>query len=104
MVQRLPLKISQAVTNRGLKLIVNSSEQCNLRCVYCYESFAHGHMQLDLAKGLVHLIERRIANGLEWLELEFFGGEPLGAWNLVKYLAGAFTNFAMSAASCWSEA
>jgi uncharacterized protein len=85
---KLPSEIAMAVTNRGLKLTVNSSEQCNLRCAYCYETFALGHMKLDVAKGIVRLIEKRVADGLEWLEIEFFGGEPLGAWNTVKYLTG----------------
>jgi sulfatase maturation enzyme AslB (radical SAM superfamily) len=34
---------------KSFKLIVNSSEQCNLRCVYCYESFTHGHMRPETA-------------------------------------------------------
>jgi uncharacterized protein len=83
---KLPSEIAAAVTNRGLKLIINSSEQCNLRCVYCYETFALGHMKSDIADGIVRLVERRVADGLEWLEIEFFGGEPLGAWNTVKYI------------------
>ncbi len=81
-------EIAAAVTSRGLKLIVNSSEQCNLRCVYCYETFALGHMKLDVAKGIVRLVEKRVEDGLDWLEIEFFGGEPLGAWNTVKYVTG----------------
>jgi uncharacterized protein len=85
---KLPSKIAAAVTDRGFKLIVNSSEQCNLRCVYCYETFALGHMNWDVANGIVHLIKKRVADGLEWLELSFFGGEPLAAWNTVKYIAG----------------
>ncbi len=85
---KLPSEIAAAVTNSGLRLIVNSSEQCNLRCVYCYETFALGHMKLDVAKGIVRLIEQRAADGLDWLAIEFFGGEPLGAWNTVKYIAG----------------
>ena len=84
----LPSNLAAAVTNRGLKLIVNSSEQCNLRCVYCYESFTLGHMKSDVATGIIRFISRRAADGLDWLELEFFGGEPLGAWNTVKYLTG----------------
>lgn len=86
---KLPLEIAASVTNRGLKLIINSSEQCNLRCVYCYETFALGHMKLDVAKAIVRLIEHRVADGLDWLEIHFFGGEPLGAWNTVKYIAGS---------------
>ncbi len=85
---KLPPEIAAAVTNRGLKLIVNSSEQCNLRCVYCYETFALGHMKLDVARAIVRLIEQRVADGLDWLAIEFFGGEPLGAWNTVKYITG----------------
>ena len=85
---KLPSEIAAAATNRGLKLIVNSSEQCNLRCVYCYETFTLGHMKLDVARGIVRLVERRVADGLDWLEIEFFGGEPLGAWNTVKYITG----------------
>ena len=85
---QLPTEIAAAVTNRGFKLIVNSSEQCNLRCVYCYETFALGHMQPDIAGGVVKLIEKRVADGLDWLEIEFFGGEPLVAWNVVKNIAG----------------
>jgi uncharacterized protein len=84
----LPPQIAGAVTNRGLKLIINSSEQCNLRCVYCYESFSVGHMKSELAKGIVNLIRKRVEDGLEWLEIEFFGGEPLGAWKTVEYLTG----------------
>lgn len=84
----LPSEIAAAVTNRGLKLIVNSSEQCNLRCVYCYETFALGHMKFEVANAIVRLIENRVADGLDWLSIEFFGGEPLGAWNTVKYVAG----------------
>jgi uncharacterized protein len=45
-------------------------------------------MKLGVANGVVRLIEKRVADGLEWLELDFFGGEPLGAWNTVKYVAG----------------
>ncbi len=45
-------------------------------------------MKLDVAKGIVRLIEQRAADGLDWLEIEFFGGEPLGAWNTVKYITG----------------
>ncbi len=83
----LPAEIAAAVTSRGLKLMVNTTEQCNLRCVYCYQTFALGHMKSDVARGIVRLVEERVEDGLDWLEIEFFGGEPLGAWNTVKYIA-----------------
>ena len=35
-------EIAGAVTNDHLQLIVNPTERCNLRCAYCYETFALG--------------------------------------------------------------
>jgi uncharacterized protein len=79
--------IAHAVTNRGLKLILNPTEQCNLRCVYCYETFSSGRMSEAIIDGVLNLVERRCSLGLEWLEIEFFGGEPFAAWAVVQRLA-----------------
>jgi uncharacterized protein len=83
----LPEHIARAVTNRGLKLIVNSTEQCNLRCTYCYESFSLKQMPADVINGILRLVQKRAASGLDWLEIEFFGGEPLAAWQVVDTLS-----------------
>jgi uncharacterized protein len=72
---------------RSFKLVVNSTEQCNLRCVYCYETFEHGHMTPETADGVVRFIEGRADAGLDRLDLEFFGGEPLKAWFIVQRIA-----------------
>lgn len=83
----LPDHLAHAITNRGLKLILNSTEQCNLRCTYCYESFSQGHMSKGVIEGILRLVEKRAAAGLDWLEIEFFGGEPLAAWSVVETLS-----------------
>jgi uncharacterized protein len=36
--------------------------------------------------GIVRFVDRRAASGLDWLELEFFGGEPLAAWSVTRRL------------------
>jgi uncharacterized protein len=79
--------IAHAVTNGGLKLIINSTEQCNLRCKYCYESFVLKQMPAEIVRGILSLVEKRASAGLDWLEVEFFGGEPLAAWEVVKTLS-----------------
>lgn len=79
--------IAHAVTNRGFKLILNPTERCNLRCVYCYETFSSGRMSEAVIEGVLNLVERRCSLGLEWLEIEFFGGEPFAAWAAVRQLA-----------------
>jgi uncharacterized protein len=83
----LPEHIAHAVTNRGLKLILNPTEQCNLRCTYCYESFVLRRMPADVINGILRLVERRASTGLDWLEIELFGGEPLAAWRVVETLS-----------------
>jgi uncharacterized protein len=45
-------------------------------------------MKLDVTNGITRLVEKRAVDGLDWLEIDFFGGEPLVAWNTVKYLTG----------------
>lgn len=83
--------IAHAVTNHGMKLILNPTEQCNLRCKYCYESFALPQMNSEVVNGVLALVERRARAGLEWLEVEFFGGEPLAAWKVVAKLSGGLS-------------
>ncbi len=59
-----------------LHLILMPTERCNFRCVYCYETFAHGRMDRPTINGLRRLLERR-APSLRALTIEWFGGEPL---------------------------
>ena len=80
-------EIAAAVTNDHLHLIVNPTERCNLRCVYCYETFALGKMPEAIASGIFNLVKRRAEKGLAKFRLEFFGGEPLVAWDVVEKLA-----------------
>ena len=80
-------EIAAAATNDHLQLIVNPTERCNLRCVYCYETFALGKMPQTVISGLLNLVRRRAEKGLKTFRLEFFGGEPLVAWDVVETLS-----------------
>lgn len=71
------------LSNRLLNLILMPTEQCNFRCVYCYEDFAAGEMPRSVVNGIKALLERRIAT-LDLLSLSWFGGEPLLAWPIVE--------------------
>jgi len=63
-------------TNNTLELILLVTEQCNFRCIYCYEDFKIGKMSPLVIEGVKNLINKRIAE-IEILNLSFFGGEPL---------------------------
>lgn len=63
-------------TNNTFELILLVTEECNFRCIYCYEDFKIGKMPTFVIEGVKNLINKRIAE-IETLNLSFFGGEPL---------------------------
>jgi uncharacterized protein len=62
--------------NKSLQLILFMTEQCNFRCVYCYEDFKLGNIQDKVVEGVKNLVKSRIGE-IEMLSISFFGGEPL---------------------------
>jgi uncharacterized protein len=63
-------------TNKSFRLIIFVTEQCNFRCVYCYEDFLLGKIYPEVVEGIKNLLSSRI-HGIEVLQVSFFGGEPL---------------------------
>lgn len=76
-----------------LQLILLASEDCNFRCVYCYEKFKHGTMEPAVRQGVRRLVEQR-APRLSHLGISWFGGEPLYGWEAVEELAPFFIDTA----------
>ncbi|MEM1803842.1 MAG: radical SAM protein [Pyrobaculum sp.] len=52
------------------------TENCNFRCVYCYERFQPNIMDKDVSEGVINLIKVR-APELWLLQISWFGGEPM---------------------------
>lgn len=67
----------------SLGLIVMPTEQCNFRCRYCFEGFEAGRMSDRVVDRLERFLARR-ANGLRALYLQWYGGEPLLAADIVE--------------------
>ena len=78
-------RLSEALSNASLHLVVMPTEACNFRCFYCYEDFLVGRMPPAVVRGLERLLETR-APALEHLSLSWFGGEPLLERDLVLLL------------------
>jgi uncharacterized protein len=72
-----------------LQLILLASEDCNFRCVYCYEKFRNGTMSPEVREGIRNLVSRR-APRLSELGATWFGGEPLYGWEAVEELSPFF--------------
>lgn len=51
-----------ALSSDRLHLILMATEQCNFRCVYCYEDFAIGRMRPWVVEGVKNLVATRIAD------------------------------------------
>jgi uncharacterized protein len=63
------------VRSCSIEITLFLSEDCNLRCGYCYQPrFARTAMSVDTA---MTAVDSALAHGAESLALTFFGGEPL---------------------------
>lgn len=85
-----------------LQLILLSSEDCNFRCQYCYESFARGTMQPWVRTAIKRLIEKRLSS-LQHLRVTWFGGEPLYGFEAIQDLGPFFTEMAAKASIGYSS-
>ncbi|MBL0385837.1 radical SAM protein [Tumebacillus sp. ITR2] len=72
-----------------LQLIFLTSEQCNFRCVYCYEKFEKGNMQPEVREAVKKYVQKQ-ARFLNSLNIHWFGGEPLLALDTIEDLSQEF--------------
>jgi uncharacterized protein len=70
--------------SRTLSLVVTRS--CNLRCLYCYEKHYHEEFQVMDLKIAKEVINHYLCaeDGFDIVTIDFFGGEPLLAFNFIK--------------------
>lgn len=92
------VKRARLISDKSLQLIILPTEQCNFRCIYCYEDFSIGRMKLETISGIKALLEKRCPN-LSYLNLSWFGGEPLVAKDILLDIS----EYAISLASQYSH-
>ena len=71
-----------------MNLVLSLTERCNLRCCYCYYKVSHESrsltMQNDIMEAAILLaFERTLSLGQNYLNITFFGGEPLLCMGLI---------------------
>lgn len=74
-----------AIMDTRLTLIIMPTEQCNFRCKYCYELFEKGTMTKTIQNAIIKFIQKN-AYLYSGIEIEWFGGEPLEAYDEVLYI------------------
>ncbi|MBE9035722.1 radical SAM protein [aff. Roholtiella sp. LEGE 12411] len=92
------LRRARLISDKLLELIILPTEQCNFRCIYCYEDFSIGRMQPETIAGIKAILDKRCPN-LSYLNLSWFGGEPLVAKNIVLDIS----EYALSLASKYAH-
>ncbi len=79
-------QVMSTLTRRYQQLIILPTEKCNFRCTYCYEDFKIGRMSETTQSALEMLMARRIPE-LDEMSINWFGGEPLAAQEVVLRLS-----------------
>ena len=77
---------SMQKTNDHMSLIVMPTEQCNFRCVYCYESFLKPQMNLKMQEALKKYIATSVEH-VKAFSIEWFGGEPLLGKDVIRNIS-----------------
>jgi len=73
------------------ELILLASEECNFRCVYCYEEFPRGTMEPWVRSAVIRWIENK-ADWIRGLSMAWFGGEPLLGYEAMQEIGPAIKN------------
>ncbi|MDA2092103.1 radical SAM protein [Bacillus cereus] len=81
--------------NETLHLIVLPHQNCNFRCVYCYEKFDKNKMTSEVEEGTINLVKRKLSNGsFKNFAVSWFGGEPLLGTDVIERLSKEFRGLA----------
>lgn len=72
-----------------LHLVILPTEDCNFRCEYCYESYNNGKMKPEIIRSIKLYVTNELKK-YQKLRVEWFGGEPLEALDIIEDLSEHF--------------
>jgi uncharacterized protein len=87
--RQLVSKIIDKERELGFQIIILPHENCNFRCVYCYEKFERDKIEPDVVVGLKAFVARKVQE-VKSLSISWFGGEPLLALDSICDLSDSF--------------
>ena len=70
-------------------LVLHLTEQCNLRCKYCFMTHGEGRMSTRVAESAVDYLLKECG---EYARLTFFGGEPLLEFEMIQHITNYIRN------------
>lgn len=74
-----------------LRITIAPTMACNLQCSYCFQkNVSHrNYMKSDIQRGVIELVRRKV-EGSKLLVVQWFGGEPLLAYDQILSMTEAF--------------
>lgn len=90
------LRKNDYIYSSALDVCILPTEQCNLRCVYCYENYKLGEMTESTQQAFVLWLKKNIRRYTS-VRVEWFGGEPLVAKNVIYKLSEQIINICREA-------
>ncbi len=84
---RTELKFFEAAhSNNELLLTILPTEDCNFRCAYCYEEHNIGKMSREVIERIKLYLKKELPK-YKMLQVNWFGGEPLEAIDIIEELS-----------------
>lgn len=74
-------------SNDTLILTIAPTLDCNFGCPYCYENRRHGKMSKGVQDAIVEYIEQNINCGVKYINITWYGGEPLLYFDIVEKMS-----------------
>lgn len=73
--------------SRELRIVVYPTQDCNLKCWYCYENHVpNTRLNKEISARIEKFVSREIdKNSFDKLHVTFFGGEPLTDFNTIAF-------------------
>ncbi len=72
-----------------LNLIILPNEECNFRCVYCYETLKHRVMDDTTVDSVIRYVANNLSR-FNSLHVDWFGGEPLLSMKTIMKMSKTF--------------
>lgn len=83
-------KFVECINNEGmLQLLVVLTENCNMRCPYCFEEHKNHRMLKEVQESIVTFVKRNISK-YRGLYVMWFGGEPLLEIDMLEEMSKQF--------------
>lgn len=82
--------------NKTLNVTVLPNFDCNFACAYCYEGEMKGRLYMteETKRDLITFMKERFRENMKYLNIDFFGGEPLLSVNFIRDISEEMKSFA----------